>query len=84
MSNYSGGVSRSVITEFCEALGYEPEHVSRIEVSSSTVAVTSMPPGMTGATATTAVHLVDDMPYSELAREMRERECRRIDCGRGA
>ena len=54
------GIPRSVLTEICWSLGYNPEHVLTIEADAKTIAVTRIPPGVTGIEGVTTVHKIID------------------------
>lgn len=58
MNEKSSAIPRTVLTDFCQALGYSPNDVITIEATSKTVSVTTRPRGVTGIEGITTVHQI--------------------------
>lgn len=60
MNTKSRAIPRTILTDFCRALGYDPSEVIAINAASQTIAVTTMPIGVSGIEGITTVHEIAD------------------------
>lgn len=61
MNKKSRAIARTVLTDFCRGLGYDPSDVISIHAESQTVAVTTLPRGVSGIEGITTVHKIADV-----------------------
>lgn len=58
--NTNRAIPRTDLTDFCRTLGYDPNEVITIESTSQTIAVTTLPTGVSGIEGITTVHEITD------------------------